>query len=386
MKCFFTLFLGFIFSISAFAESFEFKLKSKDGLTQISGQIDKPDCEGEAFPAVMIVGGTGLFYRNGFFGRSGTDRDFLFSDLAKRLNSSCLAVIRFDYRGISCDLKGKDSIQKCVDQKLRALVTDETTLDDIQTVYDHGIQQAFVDSKKIVLMGHSEGSLNISRLVARDSVHPAAIMFFGGLTESAYGILHWQIALRPVEWAFEMDTNKDAWLSADEIKKGYKNSKLNDVFPKEDFLNDSNGWSKQSLTEAFEIKYNEYKKMFLAIADKDPYMTSGIVYSSMKWWKRWFVDDVSVLENLKNFTGPIEYHNGDIDSQTPALRELEFLQSSNIHMQSRPKFILHPGKGHGLSSDTLYGPIDESIADEMVRSVTQWLKQTRSTKNNSLRL
>lgn len=355
------------------AEPVEFSLSSRDGLARISGQIDKPTCDTSNYPLVIIVGGTGLFYRNGYFGESGTERDFLFSDLAKRFNETCIATVRFDYRGVSCDLKGESETKNCLNQEARAYVTDETILDDIQLVYDHTIKQSFIDSKKVVFLGHSEGSLNISRLVARNSIAPLGLMFFGGLTESAYSILHWQIAIRPVTWAFEMDANIDGHLSNEEIKEKYSSSKLNGIFPIEHFLSSETGWTVLSLSAHFEEKFAEFKKTFLAIDDSEPYRMGKIIFSSYKWWKRWFWDDVSVLENLKEFAGPIEYHNGDIDSQTPSQRELDFLNSSKIEMKSRPRFVVHPGLGHGLGEDQLYGPMDETVAGQIVDSVKSWV-------------
>ncbi len=104
----------------------------------------------------------------------------------------------------------------------------------------------------------------------------------------------------------------------------------------------------------------------------DPYIAGSIVFTSYQWWKRWFTDDVSSLDNLKNFTGPIEYHNGSIDSQTPGLREKSILDASQIPMKSRPRFVLHEGVGHGLNNNPLYGPVEESIADQIVRNAVAW--------------
>lgn len=348
----------------------EFQAKSKDGLAQIYGEIDVPDCELKSYPVAMIVGGTGLLSRNGFFGKSHTDRDLLFKDLAGRLAKTCVATVRFDYRGVKCDLTSKDEITRCVDQDLRAGVTDETMLDDIQTVYDVASSSPLLDPSRIALIGHSEGSLNISRLIARKSIRPRALLFFGGVTESAKTILHWQVAERPVEWMFEMDSDHDQVLTNDEIKSGYAKSHFNGVVPMEALLNPDGVWKRSELAQRYEQVYQQLSDTSLAKSDTEPYVLNGVVFSSYKWWKRWFTDDVMVLDNLKEFSGPIEYHNGTIDSQTPGLRELEYLTTYSGDMVSRPTFVLHPDKGHGLSSDPLYGPIDEDIADSMVNWLT----------------
>lgn len=353
----------------SFAGTQPFQLPSRDGKAQISGQIDIPECGKQKYPTVLIVGGTGLFTRNGYFGRSGTARDFLFTDLAQRLNAQCLAAVRFDYRGVRCDLQTQADSANCVDRVLRATVTDQTILDDIQVVYDWTFAHAAVDSQKVVLFGHSEGSLNISRLVQRKSAAPRAILFMGGVTESPRTLLHWQIVDRSVEWMFAMDQDRDGWLTNDEIRQGYKQSPFNGSVPLDNLLSPTGGWLRPALLQAVEANYLGLKNLSLTHADTDPYLIDKYVYATYQWWKRWLTDDVSVVENLKDFTGPIVYHNGDVDAMTPGGRELAFLQDQQMQMRSKPRFVVHPGKGHGLSPDPHLGPIDADIADQMVQDI-----------------
>jgi len=357
---------------AAKAESLEFNLSTKDGLSQIRGQVDIPQCGKAPFPVVLMVAGTGLFTRNTYFGRSHTNRDLLFADLAQKLNRVCVATVRFDSRGVSCDLKSKAEITKCVDQNIRGHVTDQTNLDDIQVVYDFAVNQASLDKSKLIFLGHSEGSLNVSRVVARKSVEAKAIMFIGGITESAQGILHWQISDRWAAWTMEMDSNHDGVLTNEEIKAGYATSLLNGSFPLEALLSPSGSWTLAEVTTAFEENYKAATLDAQNHKPSDPYLDNGVIFAAYQWWQSWFTNDTSVLENLKDFVGPIEYHNGDIDTQAPGLRENAILQSSALDMKSRPSFVLHPGKGHGLSNDPLYGPIDEDIAAGIVSKIVSW--------------
>lgn len=372
MKLLLSVFLVQLIGLSSLAGPFQ--VPSQDGLSQISGQIDIPNCNQAMYPAVFMVGGTGFFSRNVFFGRSRTSRDFVFADLAQRFTAACIAVVRFDFRGVTCDLTDKSKLQTCVDQNLRTSVTDETILDDIQAVYNFAISSKSIDPSRFFMLGHSEGSLNIARLIARKSIHPAGILFFGGITESAKSILHWQIVDRAVEWSFEMDSNSDGTLTNAEIKSNFSKSKFNGSIPIDMLINPTGSWNKTSLVDFFEKTYQSITDDTLAKSDLEPYQIGGVIFSAYKWWKRWFEDDISALENLRDFYGPIKYHNGDIDSQAPGLREKAILDSSQIKMRSTPVFQIHPGKGHGLGSDPLYGPIDESIADEIVSDIHSWAK------------
>lgn len=366
------LVLVLLYPLKNFAESISFSIPSLDGTTHITGQIDKPNCSNKNSPAVLIVGGTGLFYRNGFFGKSKTERDFIFADLSQRFASSCLAVVRFDFRGITCDLTNKEKIKTCVDQNIRAGVTVDSILNDIKVVFDFAKTQDFIDRNKLFILAHSEGSINVSRLVARGDFNPAGILFIGGLTESPKSMIHWQMVNRSVDWFFEMDENKDGTLTNEEINANYSKSNFNGNTPLERLLSPSGNWTRDSLTAAMEEIYALQRSAILSKKDEDPYLSNGVVFASYQWWKSWFQDDISVLEKLKDFAGPIKYHNGDIDSQTPGIREESFLRSTQIKMATTPEFELHRGRGHGLSPDMLYGPIDEDIANEIVSDIFVW--------------
>ncbi len=364
--------LSILLPLTSFAKSVDFSLPTKDGLSHISGQIDRPETGKKNYPTVFIIGGTGLFYRNGYFGRSGTERDYIFSDLSKRFVAAGFVVVRFDYRGVSCDLVDQAAILKCLDQNIRGRVSDETILDDIQVVYDHVLAQAFVNQKKIFVLGHSEGSLNISRLVALGRLQPAGILFIGGVVESAKSMVHWQIVDRSVDWAFEMDENNNGILTNGEITTQFAKSKFHGNFPLTNFLSPIGYWTKEGLTATLELGFDQLTRVSLAQSDDAIYLSNGLVFSSYKWWKRWLQDDTSVLANLSAFEGPIKYHNGDIDSLTPGRREKLALDSTKISMKSKPLFELHLGKGHGLGSDMFYGPVDESIANEIVSDIQAW--------------
>ncbi|MBN8537981.1 MAG: hypothetical protein J0M15_13080 [Deltaproteobacteria bacterium] len=359
---------------AAKADSLEFTLNTTDGLSHIHGQVDIPQCGKAPFPVVLMVAGTGLFTRNTYFGRSHTDRDLLFADLSQKLNQDCVATVRFDSRGVLCDLMSKAVIAKCVDQSIRGQVTEQTNLDDIQVVYDFAANLGLLDKSKLIFLGHSEGTLYISRLIARKSVETKAIMFIGGITESAQSILHWQISDRMAAWTMAMDSNQDGILTNEEIKAGLGTSRLNGSFPLEVLLSPKGSWTSAEVTASFEENYKAAIIDAQSHKPSDPYMQNGVVFSAYKWWQSWFTNNTSVLENLKNFVGPIEYHNGDIDTQTPGLREREkaIHQASSLKMKSWPSFVIHQGKGHGLSKDPLYGPIDEDIAASIVTQIGSW--------------
>ncbi len=370
-----TLVIFFVLITSSLAgtDTQKFNLKTFDGRGSFGGQIDYPtQCGRKKLPAVVLVAGTGLYYRNLWLGTTGTERDFVFTDLAKRFNRDCIAVIRYDYRGVSCDLMSEDKIKQCLDQDIRKSVDDQTILDDIQAVYNHVLKQRKIDKKRIGFIALSEGSINISRMVARKSITPKALFFIGGVAESPKSLIRWQFIDRSVDQAFAMDDNGDGILTNLEVMSNYRGSffDTNEV-PMANLLSPTGFWYRSALKSYYTLQFKTIVNATLITHDSVPYIQNDMVYAKMSWWKRWFTDSTTVLENLRNFKGPITYYNGTIDILAPADRQLELLKHYGPQMRSMPEFNLVRGKGHVLGNHPLYGPMDLDLTEEVVAKVVQ---------------
>ena len=358
--------VALVCNAQAMSETFE--LQTFDGKTSFGGQIDFPEnCKGDSYPVALLVSGTGLYYRNTYLGVSGTERDFLFKDLSDRLTDKCMAVVRYDYRGVTCDLNNDDNIEKCLDQEIRRSVDAETILDDIQAVYDYTVNHSRIKKDEMVILAHSEGSLNISRLIQRKRISPKGLVFMGGMTESPKSLIRWQFIDRSVEQAFAMDTDGDGILTNLEVWAGYEGSffEENEV-PITNLLSPTGMWNRYGLYSFYTLEYNTIMTATLFTPDYISYIQKDIVYSSIAWWKKWFTDSTPVVQKLKDFEGKITYFNGTIDIQAPGRKQLDFLQKYASRMKSIPEFKLFEGKGHSRSNHPMYGPIDEDIADEIV--------------------
>ncbi len=355
------------------ARSEEIIVNTNDGATSFGIQIDFPEhCSKLSYPAVILVGGTGLYSRNVSLGISGTDRDLVFKDLSNKVTQNyCVATVRYDYRGVSCDLIDDLSIEQCLDEDIRKTLTAKTLLEDIQLVYDTAVNHPEINKNKISMLGHSEGSINIARLISKKSVSPKSVVFFGGVTESPKSLLRWQFVERSVDQAFAMDTDSDGLLTNYEIMTGFENSQFAGLVPIQTLLSPTGVWMRIGLETSFAYQFNFIMANSIIQPDNKPYIQNDIVFSGYGWWKKWFMDGKSVVEHMKDFTGPITYFNGSIDSQAPARKEMDFL-AQNIHMmKSVPEFKLYEGKGHCLSSHPQFGPIDNNIADEMVKRMVR---------------
>jgi len=369
---FLTTILCSVIRVSA-VTSEEIIVDTKDGVTSFGIQIDFPDhCTREKYPAVIMVGGTGLYYRNVSLGIGGTPRDLVFKDLSDRVTDKyCAATIRYDYRGVSCDLVDRPSIERCLDENVRSSLTDETLLEDIQLVYDTAVNHPKINSRKISMMGHSEGSINIARMIARKSATPKSVVFFGGVTQSPKSLIRWQFIDRSVDRAFAMDSDSDGILTNYEIMNGYENSQFNEVVPIQTLLSPTGMWNKVGLSTSFNYQYSFVVATALIQPDFKPYILNDLTFSGYGWLKKWFTDETSVVENMKNFTGPITYFNGSIDSEASSRQQMDFL-AQNVHMmRSIPEFKLYEGRGHCLGTHPQYGPMDSGIADEMAAKMVE---------------
>ncbi|HYG65299.1 MAG TPA: hypothetical protein VEL74_22145 [Thermoanaerobaculia bacterium] len=74
-----------------------FTVTSADG-KPVNAQADLPAFSPSV--VVILVGGTGLRDRDESIGKSGTARDLVFADLARRMNKRGVAAVRYDKRGI----------------------------------------------------------------------------------------------------------------------------------------------------------------------------------------------------------------------------------------------------------------------------------------------
>lgn len=366
--------LALLISSQAWAKSQEFVLKTLDGLATFGGQIDFPDnCYRDRYKTVVLVGGTGLYYRNyrnTQWGLRGTERELIFKDLSGHFTQKCLAVVRYDFRGVSCDLSNDDDVKKCLDQSLRKSVNAKTIIDDIQAVYDYAIEHPRLNRSQIVFLAHSEGSLNVSRLWQRKSIDPAGFVFIGGVVESPQSLVRWQFVNRSVDQAFAMDTDGDGLLTNWEVTLGYPGSFFdeNDI-PILNLLSPAGAWNRFGLTQFYATEFNVVRNTTLLTPDFYPYIQKGIVYSSVAWWKEWFTDSEPVVAKLKDFEGRITYFNGTMDVQVPARKQQELLKHYARRMRSTPEFNLIEGRGHLLGNHPLYGPIDEVTLKRVVNSV-----------------
>ena len=128
----------------------EVRIESK---YHLSGTMAIPNDNGR-YPAVLLVAGSGEIDRDGTITKMKLNTN-LYKDLAQMITSLGFVTLRYDKRGVG----GSDG--KYNETGFWDLV------DDIEAAYHYLKNHPNVDPDKIILLGHSEGSMLITAVSAR---------------------------------------------------------------------------------------------------------------------------------------------------------------------------------------------------------------------------
>ena len=340
-----------------------FTVTSSDG-TAIFGQVDYPNRPNGV--VVVMVAGTGMFDRDMRFGRSGTDRDLVFKDLAARLVARGTATVRYDRRGLS---RGEDG-NTVRDQGLAAQSTIESQRDDLRAVYAWTRSPEGLGLNCVVIFAHSEGMAHVGRLVELGDPAPSLLVGMGALMESPASVIQWQVSERDVTSLRRMDVDHDGTVTTREVEDNWQSTPSSFADTITPLLPSDGVWDEADLARVHDVQFAFYRRIeadALSHEDAEPYPNATSPMATYAWWKSWFTDRTPVAERLSAWDTPVSLHYGSFDSQTDASRQQEA-----AHAAFGPRFsiVIHPGTGHTLGSHATYGPMDEGIANTLANEMS----------------
>ena len=368
----------------------EFELWTLDGKSRITGQIDRPKrCGSNRCPFVIIVPGGWFMDRDGLLGNTDTERDFVYRDMALVFLDAGLAVVRYDTRGVRgnertmspCEEGASEVeissryIESCIDSDARRSITPQTQVDDLKQVWRFAEEHSWLDPNRAMLWAHSEGGLHTARLIGQADISPLAVQIVGTAVESPAAVFRWQIIDQFTARVMGWDADQDGLVTIADIERSYHTDPVFAGFggPIETLEAATDGWTTQSLNELFTSEYEELKAEALAKPDDDPYPDAAgkvpLVVASQRWWKQWFTDETPVIDHLADFRRQVTFHVGEIDSQLPAGRQVEFAEEriGNGSFAAPPRVVCHTHRGHALRTDEpSLGPIDHDIRELLV--------------------
>jgi pimeloyl-ACP methyl ester carboxylesterase len=315
----------------------EVKIENRKGNLTLAGTLTKPNGNGK-YAAVILITGSGpedrdetIFEHKPFF------------ILSDELTKKGFAVLRCDDRGTAKSTG----------------VYENSTVDDFATDVDAQIDflktRKDIDTKKIGLLGHSEGGV-IGPLVASRRKDIAFIVMLAGPGIDFFDLLLAQDSL----------TLKAEGAPREKINESIRmNKELYRILKTE----------KDSLSSAEEMKK--------VIADdfdyKDEIVVSTIETLNSRWM-RWYIS-YNPSATLQKIKCPVLAINGDKDVQVPAKTNLDAIEKALMEGGNK-KFevkILH-GLNHlfqlcktGAFSE--YSTIEETMSPIVMNTIDEWMEK-----------
>ncbi len=147
----------------------------------LTGSLTLPKGKGAQFPAVVLITGSSPHDRDNASPRASINAYRPFRQIAHRLSSHGIAVLRMDDRGIGESVGGD----------LSQLTTAERA-EDIEACIAYLRQRPDIDAARIGLIGLSEG-VSIAHLIASHDSRIKALVFLSGIGSPGHEVLRYQV-------------------------------------------------------------------------------------------------------------------------------------------------------------------------------------------------
>ncbi|WP_245000916.1 alpha/beta hydrolase [Dickeya dadantii] len=360
-----------------------FALRSQDGNATLTGQINYPQTPAGVYPLVVLVPGSGMHDRHYLIGDSGTQADFVFTCLAQDFLAAGLAVLRFDGRGVKGHRRDKTLDnpeylfnrdlayrQLFIDAAVRQTVTPQSQYDDLYTLCQYAVGLPHIDRHNLILLGHSEGTINIGRMVAHYPVAAKALMLVSPTFSSIKQLMEWQLIHRTVAWLKAIPHTGDR-LTLEDLKNGFGHSPLAFLQPISSLLPYKGYWDGadfDGMTARLQASFDTQRDIVLSHDDRDPWPADApFTQSSYAWWKQWYQNETPEIEHLAGCQSRVLCYFGMMDTQVNAAAEAAWFERVQ-HRFPHVEITLLPDVGHTLGIHGLLGPMTTSCADLLVQT------------------
>ncbi|TFW32033.1 alpha/beta hydrolase family protein [Massilia horti] len=306
---------------------------------KLAGTLTVPQGTGP-FPAVVLVHGSGSHTRDEeVFGHK------VFLVLADHLARQGIAVLRYDKRGVA---------------KSSGNLKDATTLDlaaDAEAAVRFLRGRAEIDTKRVGLIGHSEGGLIAPLLASRDPALGFVVMLAGP------GVRGDRLLVEQVALMSKAQGAPDAAVA----KQRALNQALFAAFVAEPKLEDATNKAALILDEAErkgDVPAGQGKVLLQRYAT--PWFHALLRY-----------DPAPVLQAVQQ---PILVLNGELDLQVPAAMDLSAIRAA---LQGNPRAVVKemPKLNHlfqtaRTGSGAEYAEIEETMAPIALSAISDWIIAT----------
>lgn len=319
------------------------------GTLSFPNNVDKP-------AAIVLVTGSGLQTRDEeVFGFK------VFAELADYLTKNGYAVLRYDDRGRG----GSDT----------AGVSSATTLDfseDAEAAFNYLSKRNDINTKKIGILGHSEGG-TIAAIVAGRNPKVGFIILMAGSTIKGDSLLFLQ-----GESMMRSGGAKDEEMAYERQMQELIFSTMRGQIP----LDSLRGIIRKQTFDQLSAMSDEEKK---GIPDPNGFITQqieGISRQAQSIWFRFFIDYDPAIDLVK-VKCPTLAIFGELDMQVPAIENKAALVASFEKSGFNDYKTVTIAKANHLFQKSVtgniseYGTNDKQFLPEFLDSITKWLKKLK---------
>lgn len=352
---------------------------------ETNARLNLPATGDGPFPGVLLVPGSGPIDMNetGGFVRLDNKTGSLiypparpFFDIAEYLSQRGFAVLQYDKRGVGAN-------STILDSNIWGNTTVNDLENDAQKALEVLIRQPEVDSNGVTLIGHSEGTMYVTRLAINNPDIVDKIVLMGTLALGFHEEAYYQAVTLPILYAQQvLDHKHDGFVSVQEALK----DRIFHSIP----INLTQALSQNITTnnrtvEQLNPQYNMNNDTFISINDElkprliDQLRSASVVTQDEKCGLKpcpiWLKSQYSAIPNLDviskvPFSISILILNGKNDSQTPIQHALLLQQKLMEVGHPDHTLITYPDLGHLFYPSSQWitaagGPIEPKVLEDL---------------------
>jgi pimeloyl-ACP methyl ester carboxylesterase len=350
-----------------------------------NARLNLPATGDGPFPGVLLVPGSGPIDMNETGGavRIGNETGSLiypparpFFDIAEYLSQRGFAVLQYDKRGVGANFT-------ILDSNIWGNITVTDLENDAEKALDVLIQQPEVDSNGVTLVGHSEGTMYVTRLAVNNPDIVDKIALMGTLALGYHEEAYYQAVTLPILYAQQiLDHNHNGFISVQEALKDrvFHSIPINLTQALTQNITTING-----TVEQLNPKYNMNNDTFISINDElkprliDQLRSASVVTQDEKcglkpcaiWLKSQYsaIPNVDIISKVP-FSTSILIMNGKNDSQTPLQHAFLLQQKLTEVRHPDHTLITYPDLGHLFYPSSQWitvagGPMEPKVLEDL---------------------
>jgi uncharacterized protein len=353
---------------TALAQPFVQTVKHRDLVIDLgdsiktNAQLTIPAVGNGPFPGVLLVAGSGAVDMNETLSPDSKP----FWQIAQYLSERGFVVLRYDKRGVGAN-------SQIIDTNVWGNMTFDDLKHDAEIALDVLTQQPEVDPNKITLIGHSEGTIIVPRIVIdqeENNINSTTIknvVLMGSAATTIADLAHYQKVGIALEYMHQvLDKNGTGFISVQDAIK----DPLVGRFVVANFGNDSTSKPidiERQVRPLLERELEEFTKADINATCDNPEGCPVWFNSAVN-----LEPNLSVIGNLSKSTSVLMLI-GENDPLTPV--QQSFLLEQRLMEVDHPDhtLITYPGLGHSFAISPQWstgrGPVEQYVLSD----ISQWL-------------